>query len=245
MFTLNPLSGLPDNCVVLDTETTGFDPNENHRILEIGAVRMRDGLPTRETFHAYINPERSVPQGAIDVHGLDEAFLADKPVFAQVVQSFLDFLGPLPYVAHNAPFDDRFINAELTRMGLAPIAPERVFDSLESARKLYPGSPVSLDALCRRHKINLTNRDKHGALIDSELLASVIVEMGGGRQQTLFQSATSTQNAQDTQVSLTPLTGPCPPRLVLDAATQDAHRQFVREKLGEKALWAHIYAQEP
>lgn len=240
---LNPITKLPENCVVFDTETTGFEPSEGHRIVEFGAVRMRDGLPTKETFHTYICPERSVPQGAVDVHGLTEAFLADKPLFAHVVDSILEFIGSDQMIAHNAPFDLKHMNAEFERLGLPLFNSTRIFDSLVPARILYPGAQVSLDALCRRHKISLTGRDKHGALLDSQLLCDVIVEMGGGRQQTLFapvQRDTAVDNAINTTAHLT---GPRPPKLVLSPEVLANHQQFVAQNLGENSLWAHIYKE--
>lgn len=237
----NPITDLPNDCVVLDTETTGFDPQEGDRIVEIGAVRMRDGLPTGEHFHVYINPERTVPQPAVDVHGLDDAFLADKPVFAAVAADFLEFLGERPFVAHNAPFDLKFLNAELERAGHAPIAAERVYDSVTVARRLFPGAQANLDALCRRFKIPLTGRGKHGALIDSELLADVLVEMGGGRQQTLFAPTTTATEAHTNQARFE---GPRPPALDIDAATLHAHQDFVATELGPQSIWAQIYAKD-
>lgn len=243
MITFNATTGLPNDCVVLDTETTGFEPQDGHRIVEIGAVRMRDGLPTGEEFHIYINPERSMPQGAFEVHGLSEAFLADKPTFGVIAADFVAFLGDLPFVAHNARFDFKFLNAELERAGLAPIGEDRLHDSVAAARRVYPGAQANLDALCRRLKIPLKNREKHGALIDAQLLAEVIVEMGGGRQQTLFGKPTAAAQA-DVQTGPV-FTGPRPPALSLDADTIAAHQAFVAAELGSNALWAQFYATTP
>ena len=242
MPALNSTTNLPDDAIVLDTETTGFDPEEGHRIVEIGAVRMRDGLPTGEKFHVYINPERTVPQGAVDVHGLTESFLADKPNFAAIAQDFLDFLGSLPFIAHNSAFDAKFINAELARLNLPAIGSDRVYDSVAVARRLYPGAQANLDALCRRLKIPLTSREKHGALIDAELLAQVVVEMGGGRQQTLF--ATGPTSAAPKAVSAATFTGPRPPALVLDPGLIAAHQAFVAKDLGAQSIWAQYYATQ-
>lgn len=237
---LNAITELPEDCVVLDTETTGFEPSEGHRIVEIGAVRMRDGLPTGEEFHAYINPERNVPQGAVEVHGLTEAFLSDKPVFASVAEAFLAFLGNLPFVAHNAKFDLKFLNAELVRAGYDELQDERSYDSVAVARRIFPGAQANLDALCRRLKIPLTARDKHGALVDSQLLANVIVEMGGGRQQTLFGQANTPRTTVAAQGAA--FTGPRPAALILDDAAIAAHRDFVTGDLGAESLWAAYYA---
>ena len=168
----------------MDTETTGFDPANGDRIVEIGAVEVIDGLRTGREFHKFINPCRNVPQAAVDVHGLTEEFLRDKPMFDEIVGEFLDFIGDDELIAHNADFDFKFINAEFAKLGLPPLAPGRKIDTLEIAKTKFPGSPASLDALCRRFGISLTARDKHGALIDSILLADVYLELSGGRQRT-------------------------------------------------------------
>ena len=177
---------IPDDCIVFDTETTGFDPESGDRLVELGAVRMRDGLPTSETFHRYINPQRSVPDAAVKVHNLTARFLQDKPLFEEVVDPFLAFVGDLPLIAHNAAFDEKFINAELARLGKAALPAARFVDTVPIAKRRFPGQKVNLDALCRKFRISLESRDKHGALIDSELLAEVCVELNGGRQSTLF-----------------------------------------------------------
>lgn len=191
---------IPDNCVVLDTETTGFDPQNGDRLLEIGAVRMKDGLPTSETFHRYINPQRTVPESAVKVHGLTTNFLRDKPLFEEVVDDFLAFIQELPLVAHNAAFDAKFINAELSWLDRPVLPMNRFIDTVAIARRKLPGQKVGLDALCRKFRISLDSRDKHGALIDSELLAEVCVELNGGRQSTLFAGleTRSEQSEQET-----------------------------------------------
>lgn len=173
--------------IVFDTETTGTDPERGDRIVEIGCVELIDLVPTGATFHRYINPERDVPAEVVRVHGLTNEFLADKPVFgaSEVVDELLAFIGDAPLVAHNAEFDRRFLNAELGRLKLTPIPKERCVDTLLIARKKYPGAPASLDALCRRLNIDLTARDKHGALLDSQLLAAVYLELMGGRERRL------------------------------------------------------------
>ncbi|MBC7952100.1 MAG: DNA polymerase III subunit epsilon [Rhodospirillaceae bacterium] len=168
--------------IVLDTETTGFDPLTGDRIVEIGCVELLNHLPTGETFHVYINPERDMPDDAFKVHGLSNQFLAEKPIFAEVVADFLEFIGDDLLVIHNAEFDMKFINAELARLGFATLPMSRALDTLPMARKKYPGAQASLDALCRRFEIDNTSRTFHGALLDSELLAEVYLQLIGGRQ---------------------------------------------------------------
>lgn len=168
--------------VVLDTETTGIEPQSGHRIVEIGCVELINHVASGEVFHVYVNPERPMPSEAFIVHGLSAEFLADKPVFADVAEAFLAFVGDAPLIIHNATFDMAFINAELTRIGRAPIAFERAIDTLAKARRMFPGSPASLDALCRRYEVDLSERAFHGALKDSQLLAVVYLELIGGRQ---------------------------------------------------------------
>jgi len=171
--------------IALDTETTGLNPKDGNRIVEIGCVEMVNHVPTGETRQFYINPERDMPEEAFRVHGLSNAFLADKPVFARVVNEFLDFIGDADLVIHNAVFDMGFINAELGTLGRSPISSERAIDTLALARKKFPGAPASLDALCRRYRIDNSNRTLHGALLDAELLAEVYLELKGGRQRGL------------------------------------------------------------
>lgn len=168
--------------LVLDTETTGIDPKQGHRVIEIGAIELVNHVPTGEKYHVYINPEREVEQGAFEVHGLSTEFLADFPNFAGIVDEFLEFVGDATFVIHNAKFDMAFLNAELTRLGHPPMPMERAIDTLAMARRKFPGAQASLDALCRRFEINNTHRDLHGALIDADLLASVYLELIGGRQ---------------------------------------------------------------
>ena len=168
--------------IVLDTETTGLDPENGDRIVEIGAVELFNHVPTGRTFHHYINPERPMAEEAFQIHGLGDAFLADKPRFAEIAAEFVAFMGDSRLVAHNAAFDFRFLNAELARCGVQAIAWERVVDTLALARQKFPGSPCSLDALCRRFAIDNSARTLHGALLDSEILAEVYLELVGGRQ---------------------------------------------------------------
>lgn len=171
--------------IVLDTETTGFDPTEGHRIVEIGCVEIVNQIPTGNVYHQYINPQRDMPTEAYDVHGLSEEFLSDKPIFTEIVGDFLDFIGDAKLVIHNAEFDMRFINAELEWTGLKPIPMAQSVDTLAMARQKFPGSPASLDALCRRYEVDNSDRTFHGALLDSELLAEVYLHLLGGRQHGL------------------------------------------------------------
>lgn len=168
--------------IVFDTETTGLDPNSGHRVVEIGCVELVNHLQTGNHFHAYINPERDVPDEVVRVHGLTWEFLSKHPTFSEVVADFLAFIGDATLVAHNAGFDMGFINSELTRLGFPGIPMSRVIDTVPLARRRFPGAQVNLDALCKRFGIDLAVRDKHGALVDSQLLAEVYLELIGGRQ---------------------------------------------------------------
>jgi DNA polymerase III subunit epsilon len=167
--------------VVLDTETTGLDPLGGDRIVEIGAVELINHIATEETFHGYVNPERDMPPEAFKVHGLSEEFLAGQPIFPDVAEGFLEFIGDSPLIIHNADFDLGFLNAELDRLGKPPIPSARAIDTVRMARKKFPGAPASLDALCRRFQIDISHREQHGALKDSLLLAEVYLELVGGR----------------------------------------------------------------
>ena len=168
--------------IVMDTETTGFDPESGDRIVEIGGVELFNHVPTGNVYHQYINPERSMPQEAFEVHGLGDDFLRDKPVFSKIAQDFLDFVGDAKLVIHNASFDMKFLNAELKWIGKPALPWEQAIDTLAIARKKFPGSPASLDALCRRFNIDNSSRTLHGALLDSEILAEVYLELIGGKQ---------------------------------------------------------------
>jgi DNA polymerase-3 subunit epsilon len=175
--------------VVLDTETTGFEPEEGHRILEIGCVELENHIPTGRHLQLYINPEREIPAEATAVHGITDEFVADKPVFSQVYSEFIEFMTGARLVAHNAEFDMKFINHELKNVGHAPVPWNCVVDTLAMARQKFPGSPANLDALCKRFGIDNTERTFHGALLDSELLAEVYLELLGGRQHGLGLAA--------------------------------------------------------
>ncbi|MFL2844757.1 MAG: DNA polymerase III subunit epsilon [Candidatus Puniceispirillaceae bacterium] len=176
--------------IVLDTETTGINPRDGHRIIEIGAIELMHHLPTGKQLHIYINPERDIDDGAVAIHGLTSLFLSDKPVFASIVDEFLTFIGDSPLVIHNASFDMGFINAELDRIHRPSLPMDRAIDTLAMARKKFPGAQANLDALCRRFEINNNQRDLHGALIDADLLASVYVELLGGRQPVYHSTQT-------------------------------------------------------
>lgn len=168
--------------VVFDTETTGFDPFNGDRVVEIGCVVVEDYIPTGEIYHVYINPERDMPTAAEQVHGLTEEFLSDKPVFSEIVDKFRDFCGDMNLVAHNAEFDMKFINWEMENLGFTPYPASRSVDTLAIARRKFAGANNTLDALCKRFSIDNSNRIKHGALLDAELLAEVYLELMGGRQ---------------------------------------------------------------
>ncbi len=181
--------------VVLDTETTGLNPLGDDRLVEIGCVELYRHVPTGETYHCYVDPERDMPDEAFRVHGLSIAFLAGKPTFASVAEEFLAFIGDAPLVIHNAAFDMGFINAELTRSGRDPLPQDRAIDTVTMARRRFPGAQASLDALCRRFNIDLSVRTKHGALLDAQLLAEVYLELTGGRQPDLHLAAAAAQPA--------------------------------------------------
>lgn len=171
--------------IVLDTETTGMNPADGHKIIEIGCVELFNHLPTGNIWHNYINPEREVDAGAVAIHGIKTEFLKDKPIFGELVGSLLDFIGGAPLVIHNAEFDIKFLNSELKGYGFPAFKVSDAIDTVLMARKKYPGSPANLDALCRRFNIDLSGRDLHGALLDAQLLASVYLELLGGRQHGL------------------------------------------------------------
>lgn len=222
--------------IVLDTETTGLDPLLGDRLVEIGAVELFNHVPTGKTYHVYINPQRDMPREAEAVHGLSADFLKDKPVFAAIAEEFLAFIADAPLVIHNATFDMGFINAELSIVKRQPIAPERVIDTLVMARKRHPMGPNSLDALCKRYGIDLSKRTKHGALLDSELLAGVYLELIGGRQIALTlpksEARAATRAIQTALARARPV--PLPSRLT--AEEQAAHARLV-ETLGPTSPW--------
>ncbi len=223
--------------LVLDTETTGFEPDDGDRIVEIGAVELFNHVPTGRTYHQYINPERSMPASAFEVHGLGDEFLADKPVFKVIAQEFIDFVGDAKLIIHNAAFDMKFLNAELRWLGMQDLPMDQAVDTLAIARRKFPGSPASLDALCRRFGVDNTAREKHGALLDSEILAEVYLELIGGRQPDFGLSVQASGDGPATAGQVwraPPRPAALPPRL--SEAEQAAHEAFVAT-LGDDAVW--------
>ena len=216
--------------IVLDTETTGFDHAKDDRMVEIGCIEVINHVPTGETFQAYLNPERHMPPGAFAVHGLSAEFLADKPLFADVADDFLAFIGGDALIIHNAAFDLGFLDAEMARIGRPALARETVVDTLAMARRKFPGAQANLDALCRRFKIDNSDRSQHGALKDARLLAEVYLELIGGRQQDLELSAEERKIVEAAEKNRRPPRPHAP-----TDAEQLAHAQFI-EKL-ESPIW--------
>lgn len=231
--------------IVLDTETTGLDPRKGDRLIEIGCIELVNRIPTGQEFHRFINPERSVPAEAEAVHGISTAFLVDKPVFSKVAGEFLEFIGQDALVIHNATFDVGFLNMELERLKHPAISMSRVVDTLQLARRKHPAGPNSLDALCKRYGIDNSKRIKHGALMDSLLLAEVYVELLGERQASFGLQAERGRAGREAQVNGVAIRGPRPvplePRLTAELIA--AHRAFV-ETLGPKALWKRYFAPD-
>lgn len=212
--------------IVLDTETTGLDPLSGDRVVEIGCVELINHIPSGVTKRWYLNPERDMPEGAFRVHGLSSAFLADKPRFADIAEKFLGFIGDSRLVIHNADFDMKFLNAELRWAGRAPLAPERAIDTVIMARRKFPGAQASLDALCKRFGIDNTNRALHGALLDSELLAKVYLELLGGREPGLALAAQATGTSSGSAVPRIPR----PPRPHAPSEAEAlAHQDFLSQ----------------
>ncbi len=226
--------------IVFDTETTGLKPEDGERIIEIGAVEMENGFPTGRIFHTYINPDgRQVHPEAEKVHGISNADLVGKPLFAQVAGDFITFIGDSMLVAHNAFFDLGFINAELKRLNLDLVPRERIVDTLAIARRKHPMGPNSLDALCARYGIDNSHRTRHGALLDAELLAEVYIEMNGGRQASMSLDRSATDSKGDVLPEFAPMQTlqrprPLAPRLSDEDVAR--HEAFVAT-LGEKAVW--------
>jgi len=212
--------------IVFDTETTGLDPYQGDRLVEIGCVELVNGFPTGQSFHSYLNPARDIPDGAFQVHGLSAEFLKDKPLFADICEEFLSFVGDVPLVAHNAMFDLGFINAELERCKRMLLQRDRLVDTLMLARRRYPAGPNNLDQLCARFSIDTSRRTKHGALLDAELLAEVYVELIGARQANLGLAAVVTGNVETRTVSATVRTRPTPlaPRVTDDERAAQTRR---------------------
>jgi DNA polymerase III subunit epsilon len=222
--------------IVLDTETTGFDPTAGDRIVEIGGVELRNLVPTGRTFHQYINPERDMPEEAFAVHGLSSEFLSDKPVFAEIADAFLSFVGDAKLVIHNAAFDVRFLNAELGWAARETLPWGRAVDTLDIARRRFPGAQNSLDALCRRFGIDNSGREKHGALLDSELLAEVYLELMGGRQPDFALSVVRSDTHSGAGEIWHPGRRPRPLASRLTDAEREAHAAFLAA-LGAPPLW--------
>ena len=216
--------------VVLDTETTGLDPRSGHRIVEIGCVELINHMATGKHFHKYLNPERDIPEQASVIHGLTEEFLSSQPVFADIAEEFEAFIGDSILVIHNAEFDLGFINAEREKISQPPIAPDRAIDTVSLARRKFPGAQANLDALCRRFKIDNSDRSLHGALKDARLLAEVYLELIGGRQQNLGLSAQERKIVEAAEKNRRPPRPHAP-----TDAEQLAHAQFI-EKL-ESPIW--------
>ena len=228
--------------IVLDTETTGLDPLRGDRLVEVGCVEIFNRMPTGQTFHRYINPERDMPQEAFAVHGLSTEFLADKPLFTNVVEEFLEFIGDAPLVIHNASFDISFINAELDRLKRPAIGRDRLVDTLLLARRKHPGVSNRLDDLCSRYAIDNSRRTKHGALLDAELLAGVYIEVIDARQSQLILAEAAPRHVAGS------LDSPRRQRMVplmprLTDADRAAHRDFIAT-LGEKAIWKEFFGSE-
>jgi DNA polymerase III subunit epsilon len=227
--------------IIFDTETTGLDP-KLERIIEIGAVELENRFPTGRTFHHYLDPDgRKVDPGAMAVHGISDADLAGKPLFSAIADAFLEFVGEAKLVAHNAGFDKSFLNAELARMGREPVPDDIFIDTLAIARRRHPMGPNSLDALCKRYGISNAHRTKHGALLDSELLAEVYIEMSGGRQAGLGLSIVQTEpvakpgSSSQTDIGrLPPRPSVLPPRLT---ESEKAAHELLVSGLGQEAVW--------
>jgi DNA polymerase-3 subunit epsilon len=224
--------------IVLDTETTGLDPLDGHRLVEIGCIELVNRIPSGQTFHHYFNPERGMPAEAFAIHGLSEEFLKDKVFFAEVVDDLIAFLGDAPLVIHNAAFDLGFINAELERASRPLIARERLVDTLLIARRKHPGGSNRLDDLCVRYAIDNSRRTKHGALLDAELLAEVYVELIGARQAQLVLSQT-TRPGHALGEPIIVRERPVPLVVALTGDERAAHRAFIAT-LGGNAIW-HDY----
>ena len=229
--------------IVLDTETTGLDPFQGHRVVEIGCIELVNRIPTGQSFHCYLNPERDVPAEAVAIHGLSTDFLKDKPFFLEVVEELIAFIGDAPLVAHNAMFDLGFLNAELERAGKILMPRERAVDTLLLARRKYPGAPNRLDDLCARYGIDNSHRTKHGALLDAELLAEVYLELIGARQAQLVLVEIGAGAVGAAVGPLIVRARPQPLVLRLRADECEAHLAFVAT-LGESVIWRD-YLQLP
>lgn len=222
--------------IVLDTETTGFEPSQGDRIVEIGAVELLNHMPTGRTYHQYINPERAMPKSAFEVHGLGDEFLSDKPLFKDIAQAFIDFIGETQLVIHNASFDMKFLNAELKWVNRPELPMSQSLDTLAIARKKFPGANASLDGLCRRFGIDNSSRTLHGALLDSEILAEVYLELLGGRQSGFILAAETTSQSANPDEAWRPRPRPTPLASNLTKEEAAAHEIFVKD-MGDGAIW--------
>ncbi len=223
--------------IVLDTETTGFDPKTGDRLIEVGCIEIEDLLPTGRTFHRFINPERLIPPDAIKVHGITDDKVKDAPKFHEVVDDLMEFLGDAPLIAHNANFDRNFIDFEIGRIGRKPPPQDRWIDTLALAQKRFPGMANSLDALCKRYKISLVERTLHGALIDARLLAEVYLELRGGKERALDLTSTrsgATETAERAAYGVRPRPLPA----LVTAEEEAAHLAFLKATLKDFSLWA-------
>lgn len=229
--------------IIFDTETTGLSHKDGDRVIEIGAVELINRFPTGKTFHIFVNPEgREVHPEALEVHGISNEFLKDKPTFSEIIEEFIEFFSTGNLVAHNADFDAGFLNAELAKIGRPGISPERIVDTLKIARRKFPGQRNSLDALCSRFAIDNSHREKHGALLDSELLAEVYIELLGGRQATLVLDAENNANSgavngggvSGAKSAIGPRPNPLPPRLSREDI--ERHQAYI-DSIGDHALW--------
>jgi DNA polymerase-3 subunit epsilon len=224
--------------IVLDTETTGLDPFQGHRVVEVGCVELLNRIPTGATFHRYINPERDMPAEAFNVHGLSAEFLREKPLFNDICDELLEFLGDATLIAHNASFDYGFLCAELDRCKRATLMRDRVIDTIALARRKHSAGPYSLDALCARYGIDNSRRTKHGALLDAEILAEVYLELIGARQASLIL-VENIGGLNGKRIELPPRPIALLPRVTDDDLT--AHRDFIAT-LGEKPIWQKYLA---
>ena len=223
--------------IVLDTETTGFDPKTGDRLIEVGCIEIEDLLPTGRTFHRFINPERLIPPDAIKVHGITDDKVKDAPKFHEVVDDLMDFIGEAPLIAHNANFDRNFIDFEIGRIGRKPPPQDRWIDTLALAQKRFPGMANSLDALCKRYKISLVERTLHGALIDARLLAEVYLELRGGKERALDLTS-ARGGAAETAERAAYGARPRPLSALVTAEEEAAHLAFLKATLKDFSLWA-------
>lgn len=228
--------------IVFDTETTGFDAKGADRITEIGCIEVIDFIPTGESYHAYIDPQRDIPERVTEITGLTREFLDGKPLFKDCAQDFLDFVGASDLVAHNADFDRGFVNAELERAGYDPIPKSRFTDTLRIARSKFPGSPASLDALCKRFNISLSSRSKHGAIIDAELLAEVYLDLNGGRARSLDFKDESAKGPEGKRVYAAKQR-PQPLAPLVSEAEKIAHKTYIDGLGGDerKMFWQYYW----